>query len=131
MPPSPTLAGWKPKRAALLLVLLAVSPLPLRAQHTNAVSPLTGYPFAKGTLEKIDPVGRQVVLKTYLGSRKFDVPLNVYIFRGKEKITLDKLKTGEAIKLSYRTNETGQALIKRIKVDLPDSTNAVPEPLPE
>ena len=42
--------------------------------------------------------------------------IRTYITWGEEKITLEKLKIGKNIKLSYYGNELGQALVKRITV---------------
>lgn len=90
---------------------------PLAAQQTN-LPPLTeGYPFAKGTLERLNLDARQFTLRTPVGARRFEVTARTYIFRGKDKITLDKLRIGETLKLSYYTNDLGQVLVKRIKVD--------------
>ena len=58
------------------------------------------------------------------GLRSFDVTPRTHIFRGKEKIALDKLRIGEVIRLSYRANELGQALVTRAKVDPPNSATA-------
>jgi Cu/Ag efflux protein CusF len=79
------------------------------------------YPFAKGIIAKLDlPAGR-ITLKTEHGPRAFDFTPRTYIFRGKEKLTPDKLKLGDSIKLNYYTNDLGHALLRRIKVDLPES----------
>jgi Cu/Ag efflux protein CusF len=77
------------------------------------------YPFAAGTIEKLDPHTRRIVLDTTQGQQVMIVTDRTYLFRGKEKLTFDKLKVGESVKINYYTNQTGQAFIRRLKVDLP------------
>jgi Cu/Ag efflux protein CusF len=98
-----------------------VAPL-LRSQQTNSPPPSERYPFASGTIERLDLGSKRLGIKTPKGARSFDVTIRTYIFRGKEKLTLDKLKIGDKIKLSYYTNELGQTLVKRIKVNQPEPT---------
>jgi Cu/Ag efflux protein CusF len=114
----------KPASKVAFVVVIAlgvgyVTP-PLRSQQTNLPPPSEQYPFASGTIERLDLGSKRLDIKTPKGARSFDVTIRTYIFRGKEKIALDKLKIGESIKLSYYTNELGQALVKRIKVDQPE-----------
>jgi len=111
----------------LALTFGFVAPL-ARSQQMN-LSPSERYPFAKGTIERLDLGSQRLTIKMSTGLRSFDVTSRTYIFRGKERITLDKLKIGEAIRLSYHTNELGQALVTRVKVDPPHSattSDAVP-----
>jgi Cu/Ag efflux protein CusF len=108
----------------LFLLLLALAgPLPARAEDAANI-----YPFAKGTIEKLDPTGQQIILKTTLGTRTFAVNARTYMFRGKEKLTFEKLKIGYPIKLNYSTNETGQAVVRRLKVDVAEPAPPSPEP---
>jgi len=72
-------------------------------------------PFAKGTIESVDLLRHQLKLKTVDGIRTFTYTANTYIFRGKEKITPDGLKTGETIALRVYTDPDGQVLVRRIK----------------
>lgn len=105
---------------------------PVQSQQTNLPPLSERYPFASGTVERIDLGSQRISLKTSVGLRSFEVTARTYIFRGKEKITLDKLKIGEGIKLSYRTNELGQALVERIKTDQtgPTTESAGPQATP-
>ena len=84
---------------------------------------LDRYPFAKGVIEKLNVAAGQIILAESDGPLKFAINDRTYLFRGKDKITLDKLKVGEPVKINYFTNETGQAIIRRLKIDL-----ATPEP---
>jgi Cu/Ag efflux protein CusF len=115
---------------AAVAVLLALVFALLAAADTSEVAQAKSkklvdtYPFAKGIIEKLDLAARRIMVKTDHGPRAFDLTSRTYIFRGKEKLTLDKLKLGDSIKLNYYTNDLGQALIRRIKVDQPEP----PEP---
>ena len=73
-------------------------------------------PFAKGTLQAHDFLRRTLTLKTKDGPRTFTYTVRTYIFRGKEKITPDKLKTGEIIALRFYTEKDGRILVQRMKV---------------
>jgi Cu/Ag efflux protein CusF len=101
-----------------------------QSQQTNLPPPSERYPFASGRVERLDLGSQRISLKTSIGARTFEVTARTYIFRGKEKITLDKLRIGDELKLSYRTNELGQALVERIKADQtgPDTDAAGPRP---
>ena len=76
------------------------------------------YPFAKGMIETVDVVSKRITVNTTAGSRVFIVTDRSFLYRGKEKISVEKLKLGEFIKLNYFTNESGQAVVRRLKVDL-------------
>ena len=76
-------------------------------------------PIAKGTLETIDLLRRQLKLKTEDGMRTFTYTPRTYIFRDKEKITVDKLKVGEVIALRFNVDENGAAVAQRIKARTP------------
>lgn len=96
-------------------LLLALAPaIPGRAEDT-----VYRYPFMAGSIEKLDPYTRRIVLDTTKGQQTLIVTDRTYLFRGKEKLTFDKLKIGESVKINYYTNETGQAFVRRLKVDLP------------
>ena len=72
-------------------------------------------PFAKGTLDSIDLLRHQLKLKTADGLRTFTYTPYTYVFRGKEKITPEGLKTGETIALRFYTDNEGNVLVRRIK----------------
>jgi hypothetical protein len=109
-------------RVFFVALIFGFFSLAARAQQPQLPPPSERYPFATGTIEQLDLAGQRLGVRTPVGPRVFGVTPRTYIFRGKEKISLDKLKIGESIKLSYRTNEQGQALVTRIKVVLPDTT---------
>ncbi len=71
--------------------------------------------FAKGTLESIDLLRHQLALRIGGDLRTFTYTADTYIFRGKEKITPDGLKTGETVALRFFTEEDGRVLVRRIK----------------
>jgi hypothetical protein len=95
--------------------------LPARAEDAA-----NRYPFAKGTIEKLDSAGKEIILKTAIGTRTFEVNDRTYYYRGSEKLTYGKLRVGYPIKLNYYTNETGQAVVRRLKVDTTE-TPPIPE----
>jgi hypothetical protein len=107
----------KPAAGLLLTVVLLVS-APAPAQ-TNAV-----VPFARGTIVKLDPKSGEMLLKTSKGERTYWLTPRTYIFRGEEKLTADKLKPGDYLKLRVTGTPTSQLNVVRIKVD----TNTVPLP---
>lgn len=113
---------------SFIALACGVAPRPAQSQQTNLPPPSERYPFAKGTLDQLDLGSRRMSLNTPSGRRSFEVTARTYIFRGKEKITLDKLKIGENLRLSYYTNELGQTLVKRIKVDSTGPTNDLASP---
>ena len=96
---------------------------------------------AKGTLEDIDYLRHELKLKMASGLRTFTYTPRTYIFRDKDKITLDKLKIGEVIALQYRTGDDGIRTVVRIKAygaptaagpppGPSSSTNQLPNTLP-
>lgn len=96
----------------------------LTAVTAGAVDdPSNHYPFAAGTIQKLDIDAKSLTFLTTNGPQTMTVSDRTYMFRGKDKLTFDKLKVGDPIKINYSTNATGQAVIRRLKVNLP--------PLPE
>ena len=77
------------------------------------------YPFAKGAIARLDAAAKLITISTADGPQTFAVTDHTYLFRGPDKITLAKLKLGETVKINYYTNETGKALVRRLKVDVP------------
>ena len=81
-------------------------------------------PIAKGELNQVDLLRRQIKLATQDGVRTFDYTDKTYIFRGKEKITADQLKPGEIIAVRFTTDKDGNAVLVRIKAQASEiSTN--------
>jgi hypothetical protein len=107
-------------RTLLILVALAVV--------TYAEDPGNHFPFAAGKIERLDAGLRQLIIHTPTGSQTFAVTERTYVYRGKEKLSFEKLRIGDAIKLNYYTNETGHAFIRRIKVDQPPPPEEPPAP---
>jgi hypothetical protein len=97
---------------------------------SGAEDPANRYPFAKGTIDRLDPAGKQIALRTAAGVRTFEVNDRTYMFLGTEKLTFAKLKLGYPVKLSYITNETGQAIVRRLKVDFPEPPPPAPPAKP-
>jgi Cu/Ag efflux protein CusF len=87
-------------------------------------------PFAKGTLKGIDFLRHELKLKTVDGVRTFTYTPRTYIFRDKDKVTVDKLKIGEIIALSFNTGNDGVSTVVRIKAYGPPVPGA-PPPGPE
>src|SRR5213592_3187358 len=108
------------RKAAVLLVSAFAMGLIVHAEDPSQTKPKNRadtYPFAKGIIAKLDLPAKRITLKTEHGPRAFDLTVRTYIFRGTEKLTPDKLKIGDSIKLNYYTNDLGHALIRRIKID--------------
>lgn len=84
-----------------------------------AEEPSSRYPFAKGTIEKVEVSLKKIIVATPDGSQAFTWTARAYVYRGKEKMSFEKLKVGDMVKMNYYTNETGQAFIRRMKVDAP------------
>ena len=99
-------------KSALIIILLAW----LALDSVLAQDPGDKYPFAKGKIEQTDIVAKQIIIKTLLGDRAFTVTNATYLIADKAVTTFDKLKPGMPVKLNYFTNETGQAIIRRLKV---------------
>ena len=87
-------------------------------------------PFAKGTLKGIDFLRHELKLKTVDGVRTFTYTPRTYIFRDKDKVTVDKLKIGEIIALSFNTGNDGVSTVVRINAYGPPVPGA-PPPGPE
>ena len=106
-------------KSALIIILLAW----LALDSVLAQDPGDKYPFAKGKIEQTDIVAKQIIIKTLLGDRAFTVTNATYLIADKAVTTFDKLKPGMPVKLNYFTNETGQAIIRRLKVVEIDAGN--------
>jgi len=76
-------------------------------------------PIAKGAIKEIDLLRHQVKLDTEDGLRTFTYTSRTYIFRDKEKITVDNLKIGEIVALRFNTDKDGNVLVQRIKARTP------------
>jgi Cu/Ag efflux protein CusF len=113
----------------LLFVWLVISvATPVRCEvSTNQFQPATEpareqakerrakLPIAKGVLKEVDLLRRQLKLTTEDGVRTFTYTEKTYIFRDKDKITVDKLKRGEIIAVRFNTDKDGNATVIRIK----------------
>ena len=101
-------------RAFLTTALLLILTTGVRTYAEDAAN---HYPFAAGTIQKLDANARLVTILTPKGSQTLALTDRTYLYRGKDKLTPDKLKVGDSIKINYYTNDTGQAFIRRLKVD--------------
>ena len=114
----------------ILLVAWAVasSATGVWAQQTPSPSPPTEqrHGLAGGTIVAIDLAAKRLTVKTAEGSAVFGLASNTYIFRGKDKLTPDKLKEGDIIKLSWYRDAVGQVYVRRIKISLPESPETAP-----
>jgi hypothetical protein len=88
---------------------------------TNAPRPARRFvlppPFARGTLSQLNLAAKQLTLATDDGPQTFSFANTTYLFRGKQKITPDQLKSNELVRLNYYTNDLQQLAIRRLKVD--------------
>jgi len=131
-------AARKSTLPSLIFVWLIISvAAPVRCEvSTNQVKSATEFareeakqrraklPIAKGALKEVDLLHRQLKLMTEDGLRTFTYTARTYIFRDKDKITVDKLKRGEIIALRFDTDKDGNTTATRIKAQgVPVSTN--------
>jgi hypothetical protein len=134
-------------RPPALLVCLAAwlvcaAPVPVRSQDSTdpvrsaadlaqekARQQRQNLPFTKGTLTDIDYVRHELRVQTMDGLQTFTYTLRTYIFRNKDKITIDKLKAGEIVALRFTTDDDGVRTIVRIKA-YGAPTPEVPSPGP-
>jgi Cu/Ag efflux protein CusF len=122
---------------ALGWMLLACAPVQSE-DSTNQVRSATGgarekasqerrkLPFAKGTLTNIDFLRHELKLKTADGVQAFFYTPRTYIFRDRDKVTVDKLKIGEIIAVRFNTDNNGISTIVRIKAYGPPTTDVAP-----
>ena len=87
-------------------------------------------PTAKGTLKEVDLLRHQLTLTTGDGVRAFTYTARTYMFRGKEKITADKLKVGDVVALRFDIDEAGTATVIRLKTYSPTPTPDTAPPTP-
>jgi len=87
--------------------------------------------IAKGTIKEIDLLRHQVKLTTEDGVRTFTYTSRTYIFRDKEKITVDGLKVGEVVALRFNTDKDGNVLVSRIKARTPSELMEPPPIAPD
>ena len=87
--------------------------------RTFAEDAANHYPFAAGSIQKLDASAKLVTILTPKGPQTLAWTDRTYLYRGKEKISADNLKIGDSIKINYFTNETGKAIIRRLKVASP------------
>lgn len=105
---------------AAALILIIAGPWSSTAQDRPVSKPPSNTRlFAKGPIELIDSARKLFVIKTRAGSQQFELSPDIRVFRGRGKervkITVDQLRPGEIIALSYFTDERGQPLLIRIK----------------
>jgi len=136
--------GRKSARVFLVVVWLSIPAVAaVRAQESSnhvSAAPETAReqarlqrlkrPIAKGTLQEIDLLRRQLKLKTEDGVRTFAYTARTYIFRDKEKITADKLKVGEVIAVRFVTDKDGNHTLTIIKTDEPMPSDSALPPIP-
>ena len=91
------------------------------AAQTNNPAPGTegsiSAPFARGILLRHDTRELELTIKISTNQQTFHYTPNTYIFRGTEKLTADKLKPGDLLKLRFTTATNGWLLVNRIKID--------------
>lgn len=92
----------------------------------HAAEPEPRASFAGGPIQAIDLAAKHITILTTNGAASFLLAPNTYIFHGKEKLTADKLKVGDNIRLTWYRDANGQRLIRRIKFALPADTEAAP-----
>ena len=74
------------------------------------------YPFAAGPITGLDSATKTITIQTPPVARTFSVTNNTYLIAVGAVIPFEKLKVGDPVKLNYFTNQTGQAIIRRLKV---------------
>ena len=106
------------KSALLALACVAVC-LPVFAIESQEPPAEPPSPQVAGTLTKMDPVRREITLDTKAGPQTFVIAERTFIFRGKEKIALEKIQPGELVKLRFATDKDGRKVARVIKVPPP------------
>jgi len=96
--------------------------------HEEAAERRAKLPVAKGILAEVDLLRHQLKLKTEDGMRTFTYTLQTYMFRDKDKITVDKLKVGEVIALRFTTDKDGNTTVTRVKAEGPPLAADTPPP---
>ena len=123
------------RRLAVIVTLTVCTASPISAQ-TNPpakdTKPPAPPPFAKGPIAKLDLAAKQLTLTLKDGPHTYAYTDRTYIFRGKEKITADKLKPGETIALSLYADADGHVFVRRIKApeSSPPATDTEKKPEP-
>lgn len=118
-------------RIALCLFGLAAVFLFATTAPAEDAPPEPRSPFAKGPIEKIDLAHKLLTLKTRDRLETFAWTERTYVFRGKEKISAEKLKQGEIVAVRFSTDEQGQFVAQRIKAaPTPAPPEAIPNPTP-
>jgi Cu/Ag efflux protein CusF len=87
-------------------------------------------PIAKGAIKEIDLLRHQIKLTTEDGVRTFTYTSRTYIFRDKDKITVDALKIGEIVALRFNTDGDGNVVVLRIKARTPAELMEPPSTVP-
>ena len=87
-------------------------------------------PFAKGPLENLDLANKRLTLRIGDGPRTFTYTDRTYMFSGKDRITADKLATGEIVAVRIAAGSEGSNLVVRLKV-YPVAPPSVPAARPE
>jgi len=83
------------------------------------------YPFAGGLIVRLDDAAKQIIVKDGTNTWRFTVTDQTYLLNGVERLSFDKLKVGNPVKLNYYTNATGQAVIRRLKIAHPPTDTMV------
>jgi hypothetical protein len=73
-------------------------------------------PFAKGPIRELDPMRKTVVIETRDGLVMFVVTDRTLIFRGPEKLTLDKLALGDILAVRFNTDADDRKVVSHAKV---------------
>ena len=116
-----TLVAWAPLRAED-----STNQVPSAAERADLER--RKLPFAKGTVIGIDFLRHQLKLKTADGAQTFVYTPRTYIFRDKDKITVDKLKIGEVIAVRFTTDNESINTVVRIKAYGSPTADATPGP---
>lgn len=112
-----------------LLALLALSPAHATDEATTPPA-TTGFrlvpvrpPFAKGPLRELDKSRKTVAIETRDGLVSFVLTERTVIFRGPEKLTFDKLATGDILAVRFTTDANGKKMVSHAKVYAPPAGN--------
>jgi hypothetical protein len=75
---------------------------------------------------EVDLLRHLLKLKTEDGVRTFTYTPQTYMFRDKNKITVDKLKVGEIIAVRLATDKDGTTTVSRLKAQGPPTPSEAP-----
>jgi len=94
------------------------------AGAAHAADPFAGKAAGlyRGVVVQVDLSNRQLTLDTPAGKQTIGLPAKAHLFRGKDRLTHDKLKPGDDLRFSWYRDDAGVVQANRIKYGLAPET---------